>query len=203
MTDLFCENLRRWQAGRAAGQLPGRTSDLGFPIRGGGYPLWADVVDRFDALKRRVTLRTIAACRAAGFEPRTARHDARCATPHARMTGASVRCSSDAVIALSLDVPTSQDPRLDMLRTDCRCHEARPCRPRRFPKGSATRTLGRPSDRCAAPTSCWPLSGDHRRAAAELDRTPSPDSPARVRGAGRRLSRASAAAPTTSRCRWR
>ncbi len=39
MTDLFCQNLRRWQAGRP---LINYLSDkhLGFPIRGGGYPIW-------------------------------------------------------------------------------------------------------------------------------------------------------------------
>ena len=39
MTDLFCRNLQRWQAGQP---LMNYLSDkhLGFPIRGGGYPLW-------------------------------------------------------------------------------------------------------------------------------------------------------------------
>jgi phosphoglycerate dehydrogenase-like enzyme len=41
MTDLFCQNLRRWQAGLP---LINYLSDkqLGFPIRGGGYPLWGE-----------------------------------------------------------------------------------------------------------------------------------------------------------------
>jgi len=40
MTRLFCENLHRWQDGRP---LINRLADkrLGFPIRGGPYPLWA------------------------------------------------------------------------------------------------------------------------------------------------------------------
>jgi D-3-phosphoglycerate dehydrogenase len=44
MTKLFCENLRRWQAGRP---LINFLTDkhLGFPVRGAGYPLWTDVVD--------------------------------------------------------------------------------------------------------------------------------------------------------------
>lgn len=39
MTDLFCENLRRWQAGE---KLINLLTDkaLGFPIRGSGVPLW-------------------------------------------------------------------------------------------------------------------------------------------------------------------
>jgi phosphoglycerate dehydrogenase-like enzyme len=39
MTDLFCQNLERWQAGLP---LINYLSDknLGFPIRGGGYPIW-------------------------------------------------------------------------------------------------------------------------------------------------------------------
>ncbi len=39
MTELFCRNLRRWREGRP---LINFLSDkhLGFPIRGGGYPLW-------------------------------------------------------------------------------------------------------------------------------------------------------------------
>ena len=46
MTRLFCENLRRWQSGEP---LINRLEDklLGFPIRGGKYPLWADLADRF------------------------------------------------------------------------------------------------------------------------------------------------------------
>ena len=41
MTDLFCRNLGRWQAGLP---LVNYLSDkrLGFPIRGGGYPLWGE-----------------------------------------------------------------------------------------------------------------------------------------------------------------
>jgi phosphoglycerate dehydrogenase-like enzyme len=41
MTDFFCRNLRRWQTGRP---LINYLVDkrLGFPIRGGGYPLWGD-----------------------------------------------------------------------------------------------------------------------------------------------------------------
>jgi D-3-phosphoglycerate dehydrogenase len=39
ITDLFCRNLERWQAGMP---LINYLSDkhLGFPIRGGGYPIW-------------------------------------------------------------------------------------------------------------------------------------------------------------------
>jgi D-3-phosphoglycerate dehydrogenase len=41
MTKLFCQNLRRWQEGLP---LVNYLSDkrLGFPIRGGAYPLWGD-----------------------------------------------------------------------------------------------------------------------------------------------------------------
>ncbi len=41
MTDLFCRNLARWQAGRP---LINRLFDkkLGFPIRGRGTPIWGD-----------------------------------------------------------------------------------------------------------------------------------------------------------------
>ena len=41
MTDLFCRNLGRWQAGLP---LVNYLSDkrLGFPVRGGGYPLWGE-----------------------------------------------------------------------------------------------------------------------------------------------------------------
>lgn len=41
MTELFCRNLRRWQAGLP---LINYLSDkrLGFPIRGGGYPVWGE-----------------------------------------------------------------------------------------------------------------------------------------------------------------
>ncbi len=39
MTAMFCRNLARWQAGQP---LINYLSDkrLGFPIRGGDYPLW-------------------------------------------------------------------------------------------------------------------------------------------------------------------
>lgn len=42
MTRLFCENLRRWQAGQP---LINYLSDkrLGFPIRGSGVPLWSEL----------------------------------------------------------------------------------------------------------------------------------------------------------------
>ena len=41
MTELFCQNLRRWRAGLP---LVNFITDkhLGFPIRGGGYPLWGE-----------------------------------------------------------------------------------------------------------------------------------------------------------------
>lgn len=41
MTDLFCQNLQRWRDGRP---LINFLADkpLGFPIRGGGYPIWGD-----------------------------------------------------------------------------------------------------------------------------------------------------------------
>ena len=41
MTDLFCRNLRRWQAGLP---LINYLADkrLGFPIRGGGAPIWGE-----------------------------------------------------------------------------------------------------------------------------------------------------------------
>jgi phosphoglycerate dehydrogenase-like enzyme len=41
MTELFCRNLRRWQAGQP---LINHLSDkrLGFPIRGAGTPIWGD-----------------------------------------------------------------------------------------------------------------------------------------------------------------
>jgi D-3-phosphoglycerate dehydrogenase len=44
MTNLFCRNLRRWQAGLP---LINYLSDkgLGFPIRGGGAPLWGEPCD--------------------------------------------------------------------------------------------------------------------------------------------------------------
>lgn len=44
MTKLFCENLRRWQAGEPLINLL-TDKHLGFPVRGAGYPLWTDVVD--------------------------------------------------------------------------------------------------------------------------------------------------------------
>jgi D-3-phosphoglycerate dehydrogenase len=39
MTELFCQNLRRWSSGQP---LINRLADkrLGFPVRGGQYPLW-------------------------------------------------------------------------------------------------------------------------------------------------------------------
>jgi phosphoglycerate dehydrogenase-like enzyme len=44
MTDLFCRNLRRWQSGLP---LVNYLADkrLGFPARGGGYPLYGDPDD--------------------------------------------------------------------------------------------------------------------------------------------------------------
>ena len=44
MTGLFCRNLRRWRAGLP---LINYLSDkrLGFPIRGGGYPLWGEACE--------------------------------------------------------------------------------------------------------------------------------------------------------------
>jgi phosphoglycerate dehydrogenase-like enzyme len=41
MTDLFCQNLKRWQADQP---LINFITDkhLGFPIRGSGYPIWGD-----------------------------------------------------------------------------------------------------------------------------------------------------------------
>ena len=44
MTRLFCRNLRRWRQGLP---LINYLSDkrLGFPIRGGGYPLWGEPVE--------------------------------------------------------------------------------------------------------------------------------------------------------------
>jgi phosphoglycerate dehydrogenase-like enzyme len=44
MTHLFCRNLRRWKAGLP---LVNYLSDkqLGFPIRGGGYPLWGEACE--------------------------------------------------------------------------------------------------------------------------------------------------------------
>jgi len=42
MTRLLCENLRRWQSGEPlVNGLEDKT--LGFPIRGGRYPLWSDL----------------------------------------------------------------------------------------------------------------------------------------------------------------
>jgi phosphoglycerate dehydrogenase-like enzyme len=45
MTDLLCENLRRWRSGEP---LVNRLEDksLGFPIRGGKYPLWCDLAKK-------------------------------------------------------------------------------------------------------------------------------------------------------------
>lgn len=43
MTRLFCENLRRWQAGQPLINFLTK-KQLGFPIRGGGWPLWSEVV---------------------------------------------------------------------------------------------------------------------------------------------------------------
>ncbi|NLY01805.1 MAG: D-2-hydroxyacid dehydrogenase [Rhodopirellula sp.] len=43
MTDLFCENLRRWKAGEPLVNLL-TEKRLGFPIRVAGNPLWTDVV---------------------------------------------------------------------------------------------------------------------------------------------------------------
>ncbi len=42
MTRMFCENLRRWQAGQPLVNYL-RDKQLGFPIRGSGTPLWVDV----------------------------------------------------------------------------------------------------------------------------------------------------------------
>ena len=41
ITDLFCRNLVRWKQGQP---LINFLADkrLGFPIRGGGYPLWGE-----------------------------------------------------------------------------------------------------------------------------------------------------------------
>lgn len=39
MTELFCENLRRWQAGKPLINLL-TEKKLGFPVRGSGVPLW-------------------------------------------------------------------------------------------------------------------------------------------------------------------
>ena len=39
MTNMFCENLRRWQAGQPLINLL-EDKSLGFPIRGGSSPLW-------------------------------------------------------------------------------------------------------------------------------------------------------------------
>ncbi len=49
MTRLLCENIRRWQTGRP---LVNRLEEkaLGFPIRGGQYPLWCDVESNVPAL---------------------------------------------------------------------------------------------------------------------------------------------------------
>jgi len=42
MTDMFCENLRRWREGRPLVNLL-TDKKLGFPIRGIGHPLWVDL----------------------------------------------------------------------------------------------------------------------------------------------------------------
>jgi phosphoglycerate dehydrogenase-like enzyme len=42
MTDMFCENLRRWRDGRPLVNLL-TDKRLGFPIRGTGHPLWVDI----------------------------------------------------------------------------------------------------------------------------------------------------------------
>jgi D-3-phosphoglycerate dehydrogenase len=39
MTNMFCENLRRWQAGQPLINFL-EDKSLGFPVRGGAYPLW-------------------------------------------------------------------------------------------------------------------------------------------------------------------
>jgi D-3-phosphoglycerate dehydrogenase len=41
MTDLFCRNLERWQSGLPLINYLSNKR-LGFPIRGGGYPLWCE-----------------------------------------------------------------------------------------------------------------------------------------------------------------
>jgi D-3-phosphoglycerate dehydrogenase len=41
MTDLFCENLRRWKTGEPLINFL-TDKQLGFPIRGGRHPLWVD-----------------------------------------------------------------------------------------------------------------------------------------------------------------
>jgi phosphoglycerate dehydrogenase-like enzyme len=41
MTELFCRNLRRWQAGLPLINYLSNKR-LGFPIRGGGYPIWGE-----------------------------------------------------------------------------------------------------------------------------------------------------------------
>ena len=42
ITDLFCQNLVRWKQGRPLINFLANKG-LGFPVRGGGYPLWVDV----------------------------------------------------------------------------------------------------------------------------------------------------------------
>ncbi len=42
MTEMFCQNLRRWQEGRPLINLL-TDKRLGFPIRGQGVPIWGDV----------------------------------------------------------------------------------------------------------------------------------------------------------------
>jgi phosphoglycerate dehydrogenase-like enzyme len=41
ITELFCQNLQRWQSGLPLINYVAEKR-LGFPIRGGGYPLWGD-----------------------------------------------------------------------------------------------------------------------------------------------------------------
>lgn len=42
MTYMFCENLRRWKAGEPLVNYLTR-KELGFPMRGTGYPLWSEI----------------------------------------------------------------------------------------------------------------------------------------------------------------
>ncbi len=41
ITDMFCRNLVRWKQGKPMINFLG-DKRLGFPVRGGGYPLWGD-----------------------------------------------------------------------------------------------------------------------------------------------------------------
>ena len=42
--DIFCENVRRYKAGEPMiNCLTHEGKQLGFPLRGAGYPLWIDV----------------------------------------------------------------------------------------------------------------------------------------------------------------